>query len=383
MMVMQLLEGLNLDEAVSPTNAAVLTDQVVPLLEAITTDLKADRQADADWITNNLPNSAVWDSCLDPDQEYNAATDAAAAAYTALTAVANEGSHWASVSTGSGTSTSDLETDCEAFHTWFNSQTSITCEIPAGISSSSASIAAWRTAATTTKATWDTYYTNFDTKYQACLTAYTTYKTNDDDADAKQTDFESKLCFWNNHLLDMCEVHRLCVMRLTDHHNKAKAVIEAKDAVRVENGRAVNFTICLLGEIAGNVSGTIAASTALDECPLQTYPGGGSAADCTYALRSSNPVCEYSAMPFPDIDDVDGDGTTCDSAPAFVLGDIAGAGASTWMVSTGVDLGRGGNNAGVSDVKYTNLMRDRLDMNHQCTRTNASWIPTGTKFDWQ
>lgn len=161
-------------------------------------------------------------------------------------------------------------------------------------------------------------------------------------------------------------------------------MMEAKDAVRVENGRAVNFTICLLGQIALNVSGTVDTDTALNECPLQTYPNGGSAADCTYAARSTNPVCEYSAMPFPDIADVNDGGTTCDSSPAFVLGDIAGNGASTWMLTgAGVDLGRGGINANVGDVKYTNLMRDRLDMNHQCTRTNSSWIPTGTKFDWQ
>jgi len=377
MMVEGLLEGLEMENGISPAHASVITTEIVPLIDSILGELSMERDSDEYWMANTLPNQTRWNSCKQPNIEYNQATTDAAAAFVAFRAVSIDGTHWPSTST-----TSDMETNCGDFFTFFNAQTSArdtACNsIPTGVSSSTTSITAWRETMTTYKNGWTTYYGNFDAKYQACLGSYRTYAANKADADSKQTDFETKMCEWNVALRSMCTVASDCANRLDRHHDATEKTYEAKDAVRVENARGLRFVKCILQAIANNVSaadlsgGTTAGS---DICPFDTYPASGT---CTYADRTTKDICNFSAMPFP----TKPTAPSCDATPATLLGNLDGTSGGTWLLaSAGPDLS-GQGETGAADVRYDSTQRDTTDMNVDCSETPSYWIPYGTKWNY-
>lgn len=373
MMVEGLLEGLELQEGVSPAHASVITSEIVPLIESIMGELSMEKDADDTWMTNTLPNQTRWNSCKQPNIEYNDATTAAANAFVAFRAVSIDGSHWPSDST-----ISEMETNCGNFYTWFNQQTGgrdTACNsIPTGVSSSTTSIDAWRNTMTTYKNGWETYYGSFNTKYQLCLGSWRTYAANKIDADQKQTDFESKMCEWNVALRSMCTVASDCATRLGNHHDATKKTYEARDIIRVDNARGLKFVKCILEAIAANATAAQLADVNT-LCPYENKPDGR---ECLNSDKNTNPICNFSAMPFP----TKPTAPSCDATPATKLGNLDGTPGGTWMLgSAGPDLS-GTGVAGVTDVRYDNTQRDTTSMGHDCSESQSYWIPFGTKWDY-
>jgi len=259
MIIESMLSKALASETLLPAAQATLSNDVIPLLDLILTNLQNERiQSQAD-VGSLIP--ADYSAC-DPVGEQNVDTAMKTTADT-----------WFGYVQGNFSTLSDasMDADCQAMRTLMNNmhtEASTLCTIPPQTSND---IPAWETLIDVQRFKFHntdgtSMYERYVAQRDLCQASYDAYNDQDIKGDHAQDEYESAYCLWANFRLNRCHSIYLCNQRQRENYDDVHARHLAANTARLEDAESVSIVRCYIHALA-TTNVTDASVATLDAAP--------------------------------------------------------------------------------------------------------------------